>query len=312
MSFSQDCKTELAQLASDRENEMLAELEAFLRLSSEIILRNSKFIISFESPNAIVSKRYLSFIKKIYHAEVSVLTHQVKKLNLGVHYIVYVDTYSDVIIQDLNLLNESMNHDEIEAYEDTKKAYLRGSFLAKGSVNDPKNGDYHLEISTTNQEEAIYIQHLMISYELNAKIVKRRNDFVIYLKDIEEISDFLRVIGATKTVFEIDSLVIKREYAANIQRQMNAEIANQMKTLSAAQKQIKYIHTIEYNYSLDKIDPKILLIMKVRLENSEASFNELIEILNKRYGEKITKSGLNHRFIKIKELAEAIEQKDKI
>jgi DNA-binding protein WhiA len=151
----------------------------------------------------------------------------------------------------------------------------------------------------------------MISYGLNAKIVKRRNDFVIYLKDIEEISDFLRIIGATKTVFDIDNLVIKREYSANIQRQMNAEIANEMKTLSAAKKQIKYIHTIEYNYPLEKLDPKILLVMKVRLENAEASFNELIEILNNKYGEKITKSGLNHRFIKIKELAEQIDGSDK-
>jgi DNA-binding protein WhiA len=311
MSFSQECKTELAQIPYASEQETLAELEAFLRLSSEIILRNSKFIISFESPNAIVAKRYLEYVKKIYHADTSLFTHQVKKLNLGVHYNVTVDTYSDVIIQDLNLLNESMNHDEIEAYDLTKKAYLRGSFLAKGSVNDPKNGDYHLEISTINQEESVYIQHLMISYGLNAKIVKRRNDFVIYLKDIEEISDFLRIIGATKTVFDIDNLVIKREYSANIQRQMNAEIANEMKTLSAAKKQIKYIHTIEYNYPLEKLDPKILLVMKVRLENAEASFNELIEILNNKYGEKITKSGLNHRFIKIKELAEQIDGSDK-
>ena len=84
-----------------------------------------------------------------------------------------------------------------------------------------------------------------------------------------------------------------------------------MKTLSAAKKQIKYIHTIEYNYPLEKLDPKILLVMKVRLENAEASFNELIEILNNKYGEKITKSGLNHRFIKIKELAEQIDGSDK-
>ena len=87
---------------------------------------------------------------------------------------------------------------------------------------------------------------------------------------------------------------------------MNAEIANQMKTLDASKKQIYYIHTIEYNYPLEKLDPRLLLIMKVRLENKEASLTELIEIIERDYHQHITKSGINHRFTKIKELAEEI------
>lgn len=311
MSFAQDCKTEIAQLVLTTNSEMQVELEALLRLSSEIILRNLKFIISFESANAYVARRFLEIVKKLYNAETTLLTHKVQKLNLGTHYNVTIDTSSDVIIKSLNLLGDSINHNTIENDDLLKKAYLRGAFLARGSINDPKNGGYHLEIATTNQDESVFIQRLLVSYSLNAKIIKRRNDYVIYLKDIEEITDILRIIGASKMVFEIENLVIKRDYKANIQRQMNAEIANQMKTLSAAKKQVKYIHTIEYNYPLDKLDPKILLVMKVRLENKDASLNELIDILNNDYGEHITKSGLNHRFIKIKELAEEIEENNK-
>ncbi len=308
MSFAQDCKTEVAQLPIGSNASIETELEAYLRLSSEIILRNLSFIISFESANAYVARRFLEIVKKLYNAKTTLLTHQVEKLNLGIHYNVTIDTSSDVIIKSLNLLGASLNHSKIEERDELKKAYLRAAFLAKGSINDPKKGGYHFEIATSNQEESVFIQRLLISYSLNAKIVKRRNDFVIYLKDIEEITDVLRIIGASKMVFEIENLVIKRDYKAGIQRLMNAEIANQMKTLSAAKKQVKYIHTIEYNYPLEQLDPKILLVMKVRLENPDASLNELIDILNNQYDEHITKSGLNHRFIKIKELAQEIEE----
>ncbi|MCR5786347.1 MAG: DNA-binding protein WhiA [Acholeplasmatales bacterium] len=305
MSFAQECKTEIANVKPN-EAEMATELEALLRLSAEVILRDLKFIVSFESANAMTSRRVLSFIKTIYKAETELNTRQVKKLNQGIHYQVVVLTESDKIIKEYNLLGDNLHQEEIANSDLLKNAYLRGAFLARGSINDPQKGDYHLEISTTNQEESMFIQRLMVSFELNAKIVKRRNDFVIYLKDVSEISDFLRIIGASSKVFELDELVIKREYKTNIQRQMNAEIANQIKTNSAAKKQIQYIHTIEYNYPLEKLDPRLLLVMKVRLENKEASLTELIEIIERDYHQHITKSGINHRFMKIKELAEEI------
>jgi len=311
MSFANDCKTELAQLKIGGTTEVIAELEALLRMGSELIIRNGSFTISFETSNALVARRFLNFVKKEYNAQATLLTHQVKKLNQGIHYNVVLESEASTIIEELNLLGDLVNNESIEENEISRRAYLRGSFLARGSLNDPKNGDYHLEITTSSQNDALFIQRLMNSFELNAKIVKRRNDYVIYLKDISSISDFLRIIGASKTAFTLDDLVIKREYKANITRQMNAEIANEMKTLSAAKKQIHYINVIKFNYPLDKLDPKILLIMKVRLEHTDASLTELIDILNNEYGEKITKSGINHRFIKIKELAKEIEQTNK-
>ena len=307
MSFSNDCKTEIAKVELNNSLDILSELEAMLRLSGELIIRDGQFTISFESANAMVAARFLDFVKKEYNAKTSLLTHKVKKLNQGLHYQVVLDSEAQTIISEMNLLSESNNRDQILSSDNAKSSYLRGAFLAHGSINDPKNGDYHTEIVTTSQDEALFIQKVMNEYELNAKIVKRRNDFVIYIKDVESISDFLRIIGASKNAFILDELVIKREYKASLTRQMNAEIANEMKTLSAAKKQIEYINTIQYNVSdLNKIDSSILLVMKLRLDNPEASFKELLEILERDYDIKMTKSGLNHKFIKIKEMAEKI------
>ncbi len=309
MSFSVDCKNELAHIQITNSNLIRAELEAFLRLSSEIILNNNKFSISFETQNAMIARRYLEFVKKEYNVQTSLYTHQIKKLNQGVYYQVVIDSDPSLIISDFNLLGDSINKDEILSSEETKQSYLRAAFLSKGSINDPKNGDYHTEINVSNDLDALFIQKVMNEFELNAKIAKRRNNFVVYIKDVGTIGDFLRIIGAKQQAFILDEYVIKREYKASITRQMNAEIANEMKTLSAARKQVEYINTIQYNVrDLSTIDPSILLVMKVRLEHKDSSFKELLEILETDYDIKMTKSGLNHKFIKIKEMAQKIEE----
>ena len=183
--------------------------------------------------------------------------------------------------------------------------------MARGSVNDPAKSDYHLEIATRSNDEAIYIQHLMNLYDLNAKLSKRRNDLIIYIKEVSKIADFLRIIGISQMVFKFEEIQIQREFKNDLNRKVNSEIANEIKTLSAAKAQLLNIQYLEYNYPLEKMDPKILLIMKVRKDNPEASFKELLDILNNYYGEKITKSGLNHRFIKIKEMVEELKTQKK-
>ena len=192
-----------------------------------------------------------------------------------------------------------------------KKSYLRGAFLARGSVNDPAKSAYHLEIATRSNDEAIYIQHLMNTFDLNAKMSKRRNDLIIYVKEVSKIADFLRIIGISQMVFKFEEIQVQREFKNDLNRKVNSEIANEIKTMSAAKAQLLNIQYLEYNYPLEKMDPKILLIMKVRKENPEASFKELIDILNNDYDEKITKSGLNHRFRKIKEMVDELKQAKK-
>ncbi|UKI51180.1 MAG: DNA-binding protein WhiA [Clostridium sp.] len=120
----------------------------------------------------------------------------------------------------------------------------------------------------------------------------------LYIKDVNLICDFFKNYWSNrKCFFQIEDAVIKREIHQTVSRNLNCELANETKTFQAAKEQMAYIQYLEYNYPLDKLDPKLLLIMKVRKEHMEASFNELLEILEKNeYGEEMTKSGLNHRF----------------
>jgi DNA-binding protein WhiA len=144
----------------------------------------------------------------------------------------------------------------------------------------------------------------MNEFGLNAKITKRRNGLICYLKDVTSIEDFLRIIGASDTVFEYEDIRIKRDFNNSINRILNCEIANEKKTIQAANIQMKYIDYIEK--SRVKVDYKILQAMEIRKENPDASLNELVEYFEEKYKEKITKSGLSHRFSKLKEIAEEI------
>lgn len=309
MSFSSYCKDEASKVKIEQGHCKLAVLEALLRSSSEIIRRNNQFTIIFQTSVSQVATLFIRLAKELYHSDISLITKETNRFGHQRILLVEVEN-AEVVIEDLGLLyGESPNHKDYETRECCIKAYLRGAFLACGSVNDPAKSEYHLEIALSDDTEAIFIQRLINHFELNAKLIKRRNDFVIYLKEVDKIKDFLRIIGVNSMVFKLEEYQIQREFKSDITRKVNSEIANEMKIQEAARQQLALIRYLEYNYPLEKMDPKILLIMKVRKENPEASLKELIEILNTQYEEKITKSGLNHRFRKIKEMVDEMKEK---
>lgn len=303
MSFAQLVKEELCTVKRDNHCNS-AELESLIRLAGEIVKSNNKIVINFSSINAVISRRFFSLVKKFYSCDIEIFQKQIKKLNQNFRYIVSITSMAEAIIEEYQLYSStSSQKEDIQSRRCCMEAYLRGAFLAKGSVNDPKSARYHLEIAISNENEAIFVQKIMNEFDLNAKMIRRRNDLVIYLKDVQAIKDFLRIIGASKTVFMLEDIVLKRNFASDINRILNCDIANEMKTLDAAKDQLRYIKYLEYNYPLDKLDPKILMVMKVRKDYPEATFNELIVVLKEQYDVVITKSGLNHRFRKIKEIA---------
>ncbi len=308
MSYARKVKEELCKIKIEDRCCLCAELEAMLKLSSEILLNKDHKSIYFISANASVSRRFLSLVRMYEKCEVRLVQKKVNKLNQQHIYEVHIESLMNKFITDFNLLSNANSKDHIINKKCCVKAYLRGAFLARGSVNDPQKNNYHLEIYTYNEHEAVFIQKLMNMYDLNAKITKRRKDLVIYLKDISSIKDFLRVIGVSKEVFNLEGILITKSVTSNVNRMMNIELANEQKTMDAAKEQLKSIIYLEYNYPLEKLDPKLLLIMKVRKLNKEASMNELIEILHNKYQENITKSGLNHRFRKIKQIAQEHEE----
>ncbi|MDE6656791.1 MAG: DNA-binding protein WhiA [Anaeroplasmataceae bacterium] len=302
MSFSFDVKEDILKLNMDASSH-LVELEGWLRLAGEIYLNPIRLV--FSSMNLHILRYYIGIIKQLYsNADFEIASKVQQKLNRKTIYSCIVKDTAQTIIEDISLLEPiSMHKDEILGEANSSLAYLRGAFLAKGSVNDPNTSNYHLEISTDKEVEALFIQRLMNRFELNARIAKRRNHLIVYIKEKDRIVEFLRRIGANVTMNEFENAIIKREISANINRTLNTDVANQQKTNRSSIEQMKYITYLEYNYPLERLDGKLLLVMKMRKENPEASLNELVDLINKTYNEQITKSGLNHRFRKLKEIA---------
>lgn len=309
MSFSTDVKEDILKVNNDS-NSNLVELEALLRFGSEIIL-GKPLKIAFSSTQMNILRHFISLLKQSYlDVKYEVISRTMQKLKHQTIYTCIIEDSEHVIIDGLGLLEAiTLKKDEILEDQSLSLAYLRGAFLIKGTVNNPSTSNYHLEISTDKEAEALFIQRIINYYSLNARITKRRNSLIVYLKEKDAIIELLRRIGANVTMNEFENVVIQRTLSANINRLMNIDVANQQKTNKSAKEQLKYIKFLEYNYPLEKMDPKLLMVMKVRIDNPEASLSELIEIINSVYEENITKSGLNHRFRKLKEIAINYERK---
>lgn len=308
MTFARSVKEELARLDTVKSLK-LSELSALLHLSSELIYNKEGLFIQFTSSNIAITRRFVSLIKDLYDADVELFKKEgsnLKKINM----LVLVKSKAKQIANEHSLLdNNTYNYDLLTASNEEKQAYLRGAFLASGSVNDPIKPNYHLEIFTKSKNEAIYVQRLMNHFELNAKITVRRNGLIIYIKEAEAISEFLKVIGAYDSVFKYEDLRIQRDFNNSINRVINCEIANEKKTLDAAQNQLLQIKLIKQYKDINTLDVKTREIILLREDNPNSSLNELALAYEEKTGEKMSKSGINHRLVKIKELAlEIVEQ----
>jgi DNA-binding protein WhiA len=308
LSFAKIVKEELAQLHLTKQEEM-AELSALIQLNTELSIENHQRTLWFKSNNPTVARRFLSLLKALYPVDNTLMTKKQGNFNKGYQIQLGVQQELDAIISEHDILSDQSSSDMLTQSDETKQAYLRGAFLASGSVNDPKTAEYHLEIYSENSETILFIQRLMNEFELNAKITKRRNGYICYLKDATKIEDFLRYIGASTTVFEFEDLRIKRDFNNSINRVLNCEIANEKKTLDAAEEILKHIKVVEkYKYHLSD---KLKKAISIRKQYPDVSLKELIEYYEQTYHEKITKSGLNHRFNKIKEISEEIRRGSK-
>ena len=184
------------------------------------------------------------------------------------------------------------------------RAYLRGLFLIKGSINDPQKSRYHLEFTVDNLDYAKFIIKLLKQYYINAKTVTRENNFMIYVKEAEKISDFLKIIGASKAVLYFEDIRIYRDNANMVNRLNNCEQANVDKIINTAYEQVKAIERIEKYASLDILSDKEKEVAIYRKKYPDVSLAELSEIMSVETDKKITKSGVYHRLNKIKEVAD--------
>lgn len=307
MSFAKEVKNELIQLNTTND-EQLAELSAMIDLASELSISESVPTLWFKSNNPTVSRRFLKLLKQQYKIDSTLLTKQMGNFNKGYQIRLGIQDALKEIMLEHGILGDKDASEFLTNSLDTKLSYLRGAFLVSGSVNDPKKAEYHLEIYSDNSDKILRIQSLMNLIEMNAKVTKRRKGYIVYLKDVNKIEDFLRYIGASQTVFEFEDIRIKRDFNNSINRVLNCELANEKKTIIAANAQLQDIELIE-KYHVD-LNEKLKQVIYLRKTYPDASLVELLEQFELEFGETITKSGLNHRFKKIKDLAIELKSED--
>lgn len=304
MSFTSRIKNELVESELSK-LEQLSELSGLLKNSID---SSSKLNITTE--NAAIARLIFNRLKNNYDALIRV---SVKKgYNYNKNYIYGLEVYKNVdnIIKDLSLDSIVPNSYLIDD-EDTKRAYIRGLFLACGSVNDPKTSQYHMEFSFDNEEYANFINDILDSYNLNSKILKRDSRYIVYIKESEKITDFLRIIKATNALLYYENIRIYRNRNNKINRINNCEQANVDKIIQSAKNQVDDINYVIKKDAYELLDEKVKEAADYRLKYPEESLTELSRIMTMETGTSITKSGLHHRFNKIKLLAERLKGKDK-
>ncbi len=293
MSFSIDVKSELCEL---RQTGCcaLAECYGMLLFSRSFGLEK----INFQTTNEAVCHRFAARIKKFFGIFSIIESGGEKKVNYKICYKNGGETAKIVSYfgykSDINFING-----EILKKECCVHAFLRGVFLAAGQVSDP-NKDYRLEISLKNPLICSEFLELCTSFGFAFKLSSRAGATVLYLKDSNVIEEFLTVIGATNAAILIMQSKIYKDMRNKINRISNRETANIFKAVDAAIQQRKAIEILEKKGIAESLEPELVSAIKLRKENPEASLTELCRISS----EPITRSGLNHRFRRILEIAQ--------
>lgn len=304
MSYASEVKKELTTLEVHFGNAK-AELMALIRMNGSLGLSNHRFILNVQTENPATARRIYSLLKQFYDVESELLVRRKMKLKKNNLYIVRLNKGSDYVLKDLDILDgfqlkETVPLDFLD--DDAKvRSYLRGAFLATGSVNNPETSSYHLEIYSFYEDHNQTICEMMNRYGLNARTAKRRSGYITYLKEAEKIADFLSLIGATSSMLKFEDVRIMRDMRNSVNRIVNCENANFNKVADAANRQIESIKYLDKKIGLNNLPVKLQEIAIARMAHPEVSLKELGELVP---GGPISKSGVNHRLRKIMEQAE--------
>lgn len=312
MSFTQDVKLETSLLKAEGD-EARAELSALIQLTSSLSITHEGMTLLVQTENAPVSRCVYRLLRERF-AEVRIEPMVRRKMNLHKNLVYILRVYGPVtdILKDLGIYSARGLLDRplktIVAKDNCARCYLRGAFMADGSVNSPSTSSYHLEIKAANLAHASFLMELLERFYIPSKQIERRGHSIVYVKAAEKIGDFLRVIGADQQLMAFENERISRDMSNNIQRLNNVDVANEVKSMQAAGRQLEDIQLVEEHMDMRSMDPKLKEVMELRRENPEATLNELAELFLQKTGSPVSKSGLKHRFVRIHELAEKIRQ----
>lgn len=312
MSFSTAVKNEISRIMPEKSCCKKAELSGLIRVGGSItIASNMQMALEMRTENAAVARKFLTLAKSAYgiETEISVLRkNRLKKNNI---YRIKINDEDSVkrILVDLGIsddgffLNSGVSR---EIMEDVccKRAFIRGLFLGSGSITDPELG-YHLEVIFESEDIAEILVKLLESFELHGKVIMRKNIYIVYIKESEQISTFLSIIEAHNALFSFENTRIQKGMRNQVNRLVNCETANLNKSIDAAFRQIHNIEVIDQHIGLDKLPDNLRDIARLRVENPDISLKELGELLNPPLG----KSGINHRMRKLETIAKSFRKK---
>lgn len=309
MSFSGDIKEELLFVMGNSRHCQMAELAAYFQFCSRgASEENDRNALRIQTENKIVARKCFTLLKKTFKIYVDVTVRRNSVQAGNVTYLLRLEEHP--------MRRKVMDALKIAEWEKgactnalllknscCKRAFLRGAYLAAGSISDPYKG-YHMEIVCQKLQQAEQMQRLLADFGLEAKSTQRKKHYVVYIKDSENIADFLNVIEAHRALMEFENARIYKGVRNTVNRQMNCDSANINKIVSAANRQVEDITYIREVYGLEKLPDALREMAYVRLENPDAPLGDLGKLLDPPVG----KSGVNHRLRKLGEFAKNLRE----
>ena len=315
MSFSSKVKEELSKDCNSPRHCCIAETAAIISMCGRVIFdEKDRVRIEIHTENVTVARKYFTLLKKTYNINTDISIRHSSSLNKNRSYVLAVndDETARKILMTCRLMKPfgvieedfSISDSLIIQRECCKRAFIRGAFLAAGSVSDPVK-TYHFEIVCLSEAKANQLQMIMETFNINARVIRRRKYFVVYVKDSSQVVDLLNIMGAYNALMDMENVRIVKDMRNNVNRKVNCETANINKTVSAAVKQIEDIRFIQMSSAFDELPESLQEMAELRIRYPEATLAELGQLLDTPVG----KSGVNHRLKKISLFADELRER---
>lgn len=299
MTFTTQIKDEITKNV-DSLPDALASLCAYLKFNSKI-----EDYLSVYTENASVARWLFKLIKTFYNIDIKLTVRTINRFKKKNIYILDVKDKKNLIVSDID--NTIFNISR--ASNEEKVAFLKGIFLSSGSINDPKKNKYHLEFFVKEEKYAAIINDLLSDLGFTSKYIKNGNNYMIYIKKSENISDFINYIGARNALFYFEDIRIYKDHKNMVNRLNNCEQANMEKTLKSSNQVLDNINYLEENDLIDLVEGRLKEVIDYKKKYPETSFSELASIISLETEKSITRSGINHYFRKIDDLVKKHKSK---